>query len=527
MSFDRLAQSRAIAAQDTELERCKRSLWYLATEKLHRDKLTVDFHKPMMDQMDERRALRRAGKLVQNEAEFWARDYFKTTVRECQVIQDWLWEPLQTMIWWHDVEDRAIEAGSDIAGHFQKNKEFRKMVPELCPAPLAKRFYSGGELRLPINRRALSKPPSLRCFGRGSEATGGHSDVGYLDDIIGLNAILDNEMPKVRLWLGASVTNVIETTGYLLATGTRWDEFDVYSDWLKSGLWLCRVRGCYETDGAPDWNGQPVLYSRALIERKRAGMSEWEFASQMMNDPRPSGEMLWQGAACEHYTTLGEIRQYEGRIFVFTDTAPANVGSMDAHGEKDRRDGTKNAWTVCAVKIQTNGERQEIVLLDLQGSKDWSIDEGFDAVCTMARKWHTGLIGYERVGNADEFFQKNLLAASRRVGLASMTPFEMTATYDGKRPRFAMLASKAFRQEFLIAESVPAGSLQVFLEEARAVRFLGARNTARFDDYYDVVSFACDPAVQRYSPQPDFMYDRDEDDYRSYVPSRVRHISGV
>ena len=70
-----------------ELARCKRDLWYLATEKLGYTLLTAEFHRPMMDQMDRIRAARQSGRGM-DELILWPRDHYKTTVRKAQMVQD-------------------------------------------------------------------------------------------------------------------------------------------------------------------------------------------------------------------------------------------------------------------------------------------------------------------------------------------------------------------------------------------------------------------------------------------------------
>lgn len=512
MSLDTLARVLNDNRRLERLERCKRDLWFLCTEYLGFTLLTEKFHKPMMDEMDRRRLLRMSGDFVLDEFEAWPRDHFKTTVRKGQVIQDLMWNPLTTIVWWHNVEDRALEAGGEIVSLLQKNKKLRELAPDICPFVKAKAF-SNGAFATPANKREFNLAASIRCFGWSSEATGGHAVIGYLDDIIGFNTLLDNLMPKVRRWLGITVRNVIRTGSYLRATGTRYDEFDVYADWIKSPLWACTIRAALETDGKPDINGQPTLYTRAEIERKRQGMTEWEFWSQMMNDPRPSEELLWKGSASEHTVSIKDIAKFKGTVFIINDPAPANVGSFGARDEKSRADGTKNVWAIAAVKIQVNGERQEIVLLDLDGSKDWSTDEGYERSCLMAKKWATPFIAYEATSSGLSEVEKVIANAARKVGMRGVMPVKLESTYAGKPARFAALASKALRQEFLMLDSLPSDHLETFLNQCRTWRVLGGRVTIPFDDYADVVSYGTDGALQKFAPQPAYTPDPMENEW--------------
>jgi len=95
-----------------------------------------------------------------------------------------------------------------------------------------------------------------------------------------------------------------------------------------------------------------------------------------------------------------------------------------------------------------------------------------------------------------------LRQAARRCGVHAPNIVLLEGTYAGKNLQFASLASKASRGEFLIADSVPDSFLAVFLEQARGWRAIGNRNTLRFDDAANVVSFSCDPALERFAPMP-------------------------
>jgi hypothetical protein len=433
------------------------------------DKLTEEFHKPILDEWDKRWRLRQRGRFSQDEFEAWARYYYKTTCRIAFVIKLLMKDPKLSFIWWHAVERTANDAAEEIAKHLQFNKELRKIWdPKLTilPHPTKKKWFAAGQFRL---KSKFLGPPTLRSYGAGSEATGGHADIGVLDDIIGLNDIMDNLMPKKRKWFGATVMNVISPEGFLLGTGTRWDYEDIYKDWLESPNWACRVRACYETDGTPDAQGKAVLFSRKVIKRKSSNMSSFEFDCQMMNDPTPSGERIWDVERCEHFVGVRDARHH-GTVFVLSDPAPAKVGSTDSRDETRRADGSKDEWAIAVVKIQMNGQRQEIVLLDGSASRLWTKDEGFDECARLAKKWGTPLIANEATGQAVALYEEDLRKACRRMG-SGFQPVKLGWTYLGKKNYVEALASKALRDEFLICETVPDSFKEGFLEQCRTVRF--------------------------------------------------------
>ena len=478
------------------VNRALRDPFWLGTEIMGYTLLTEAFHRPIMLRhaaMDRRTA---SGTSLQDDLLLAARDHYKTTMAKVRVVCGFLRSPLNSNVWWHAVEEHAQLSGADIAWQLQYNKSLRKLFPQgVLPHQNRKRFYVGGEFRL---GGRVTGDPSFKAWGAGSEATGGHALEGYLDDIIGLNDIMDNLMPKKRRWMGATVRNVVRTGRPLHGTGTRWDENDIYEDWIKSPYWTVECRAALETDGLPDPKGAPVLYDMAWIEKKRCEMTEFEFGCQMMNTPMSESQRMWT-SECEHFCSIREAA-HPGVIFILSDPAPALIGSPDSRAESARQDGSKNEWAICAYKHQLNGKRLEHVLLDGQASKEWTKDEGFEAEATMAKRWGTPFIVRETTGMATAFYETDAQHAARRMGV-SVSPIRLSWTYQGKKVYHEALRSKAKRGEFLICESVPKDFLDPALEQLRTQRFNDkGRSLIRFDDRANVISFGCDPALQGYAP---------------------------
>ncbi|MDH3629318.1 MAG: hypothetical protein OES25_16905 [Acidobacteriota bacterium] len=521
-----------------ELRKVSRSLWYLATEYLGRDKLTVEFHKPMMDEMDRRRRLRAAGKYRKFEMEMWARDHYKTTVQEARCVQDFLIDPTDTLTWWHAVEDMALGSMTAVGKYFQDNKELRRLRPEMMPSIRAKKWSTAKGFRFSANK---DRAPSMRAWGAGSEATGGHSRRGYLDDIIGYNDIEDNLMPKKRRWFARTALNVVSTGCPVFGSGTHWDSDDIYVDWRGSKDWDVRVRACYETDGEPDWSGQPVLFTRRDIERKRRGMTKFEFSCQMMNDPLPDSDRMWKQSECEHFISIKEAAG-PGRVFILSDPAPRAVGSLSGVGEKARGDSSKDWWSIAVVKIVARRGRQQKVLLDGVHSQDWTASQGCDEACRLLGKWGTNLFFNEMYGGLGADYSDQMFEAAKRAGVSiyrdkknRLPRFNDSHASGAKNNRFEKLCSEAENGDILICESVPEeflygdGGKTGALTQARNWRSLAkGRNTLKWDDDADVWSRCTDsallefaPALSQYDPFEEYLFGEDSDE----PPQRSRYCA--
>jgi hypothetical protein len=232
------------------------------------------------------------------------------------------------------------------------------------------------------------------------------------------------------------------------------------------------------------------------------GPSDW--AMQMMNDPSPAGERPWDRDACEHFIEPHEAAG-AGILVILSDPAPAKVGSWTGEGEKKRKDGTKDDWAICVVKVRARGQRQEIILLTGLRSKEWQYDEGLDEICHLLQKYPGARTYIEAYGGLAGDYQQGMRNAARRNNVR-YSPIEFKGSYQAKakNKRFAQLAERAKQDELLISKGCDKDFLEEFLDQARNWRPLeGSRNSLKYDDCADVVSMATMQAIQEISPRAD------------------------
>ena len=544
MSLDLLARVRKEDARLERLHRAKTDLWFLLTEILKRKwnpsiggedspfpgkGLTEELHKPLCDWIQARRN-------VLNTGIFAPRWHHKTELAIGEILQEILIDPSVTLGYFHAVDQQASMLVSEVGNHLQHCEELRRLEPigidddgkpyNVLPARNAKKFITADQLtvRRPISR--FSRFPTLFGRGSGAEIAGIHMRKAWLDDIIGLRTIENSELPKIATWFESNLMPVVDD-GMIRVRATRWHPDAIYERWIESKDWHTVVLPAsvpvafdfMDVPGSVDWKadkitvpaeyklqeGIPIYGPREYRETQRRKLVYFEanmkgnFPSQMMNDPTPESEKPWERTA-EHIVDKAYIKTSAWTFWVIHDPAPAKTGSLDFMGARLRGDGSKDFWAICCIGTRQRGARREIVLVELDQSREWTVDEGLRRGCQMQKRWGARRVGIEQVGQAGNMYTERLRVIAREEGV-KYTPVELKSSMKNKNNRFAALCSRAQADEFLICqETIVPVMLEDFLKQAREWRPLPTgRNSLKYDDLADVVAYSCDPAVDVYT----------------------------
>lgn len=567
---------RADDLRRRRLAKARSSSWFLATAILGRGwnpdaggkdspykgrGLTEELHRLLCEWHDRNRNEPATGL-------FLSRFYHKTELNIVWMIQDILRDPCIRIGYFHGVDMLASQVVAEVGHHLQFCRELRKLEPigidekgepyNVLPGEKVKKFVTADQLT--VKRHRHSRFPTLFGKGVNSEMTGLHMDIAYPDDIIGRNTIQDSQLGNVASWYQNTLVPVVDG-GRFRPTGTLWDIEAIYLEWIASSHWKTVVLPC-ATDEEHDFISKPDLvdwtadkiavpYDPKLFaplygplsyraeSRKKLVWYQREmkhdFMPQMANDPSPAGEKPWNPKECEHYIT-GKEAGGAGLVVVLGDPAPAKVGSLSAERKvvgKEIYASEKDDWTWAVVKLRRRGQRNEIILLQLSGSKLWDLDEGFHEGCRLQKVWHARRHAVEKTGQAIALYDETHRRIAREEQVAH-SPVDLTMTYQGKNAQFAALCSRARADEFLICETVDKKHLDKFLHQARNWRPMkqatGSKNGLPFDDYANVVSFACDPAFAPMVPLVDDDMNAEWSPFKKYesqrpsIGSRYIHI---
>lgn len=495
-----------------EIEQTRRMiLWDLfafCEQVLGYDKLSRVFHGPMLanwDRVDRLRLL--TGRQI-DMGDLWPRDHIKTWCERARIIRAYAVRPDLTVVWWHAVEEMAQESAVAVGKQLQENARLRPFFPPgVLPSPSAKKFVTASGFSLRSNRSGDA--PSMRAWGAGSEATGGHSNWGVLDDPVGYNDTVDSQHPAKIRWYQATARNVVRSDGWVDVIGTRWDEGDLYNHLMKpEHRFIWTVRGALERDGKPDESGEPTYLTRDQIERKRVALGPVMFPLQMQNDASHAAEAPWKPADCEHRITL-ESASGPGFKVCIMDPAARGVGGEDWMKEKSRGDGSKDRWAIQVWKFRRHEMRRERIWLDGDSSEVWSTEQGMARACQMMKKWGVRHVAIE--DHSPYHYMNAFCRVAKDQGVPSPSYFDPGARFSnlillagraqGKNPRFGAFVGKAQTGEIMICDTVPDDQVERFLNQVRHWVPRGNSNGLPFDDEADCATYSMDPSLESFVPR--------------------------
>lgn len=500
----KVARQRRI---ERERARVCSDLFYLCSKYLGYDLMSEEFHGPIARWKDQNFHHRKL-------AYFSPRKSYKSTLEVGEIVQRILRDPSVTILLVHHKLSMANELVDEVAYHLQRNKKLRELIPAEHRPPTNKKFVTGGSGNNPsqfeMPGREYKRHPTLIAASVGQDLTGAHPEVIFMDDVISAKTVEEQGgVAGIKAWIEHTITPLVGTTGVLRVIGTFWSTDDWYHVIMKSPDWTFIKRAILETDGVPDWEGQPIpIYVRDkssedgrrwltmddVLELKRE--AKGNFPGQYMNDPQPKGTKPWDREKCEHFVSVPQVRKVVKTIAILMDPSPLGMGT-------NRKDGKKDYWSISVVGYGRFKNRTIRVLLDGRASQEWSLDDGLRICKKLMKKWHARLVGIEEPRGAGQvvgFFGSRLKEMCKKGSVMEhqrCLPVSFKSTQKGKSPRIIDLAAIAANEDFYINNDdwMDPEFLQLFLEQ---IRNWAGSNTIEFDDIVDSTAYLEDPAIQEH-----------------------------
>lgn len=132
-----------------------------------------------------------------------------------------------------------------------------------------------------VNRREISKNPTIKASGLMGPITGGRADLNLCEDIIDEeNVRTPLQFEKVLTWHNKVLSPTLYPWGGEIVIGTRWHYADLYAELMKQ--YPYDIKRAIQPDGTALW---PSYWSLEKLEEKRKEIGTIIFDCQYQNDP--------------------------------------------------------------------------------------------------------------------------------------------------------------------------------------------------------------------------------------------------
>lgn len=290
-----------------------------------------------------------------------------------------------------------------IMTYIESDNRYHQVFPKVKPS---KRKWTSQQLI--IERKEISKNPTLKATGLMGPITGGRSDLVVCDDIIDEENIRTRlQLEKVSTWFNKVLYPTLYPWGGIIVIGTRWSYADIYAELLEK--WSYDIKPAINKQGKALW---PEYWNLKRLEERRKEIGTIIFNCQYQNDPTGMEGSLLKAKWLQPWMPPHE-------------PSPSNInyaGVDPALGEGDLQS--------IATLSQDRGARQGY-LRDV-----WADKMPFPLFLEKLRQLHA-VHNYAKIFIESNAFQKVLTFVPELRGL----PIVPTVTVRDKEQRFIAMSS--------------------------------------------------------------------------------------
>jgi phage terminase large subunit-like protein len=312
--------------------------------------------------------------------DLWPREHFKSSIINTGLtIQDILRDPEITVGIFSYNRPTAKKFLGVIKREFEGNEKLRSLFPDILwenPQRDAPKWSE--DEGIIVRRRGNPKESTVEAHGLvESQPTSRHFRLMVYDDVVTKDSVTTPDQIRRTTDSWEMSLALSSDGGAIRYIGTRYHFNDTYRTILERGSAIER-RHTITYDGTVD--GEPVLWTRAQVAKRRRDQGPYTFGSQMLLNPIADAA---QGFKEEW------LREFE---FDGSNYAAMNKYLLVDAASSKRKDSDYTAIGVIGLAADQN-----YYLLD--GIRDrLNLTERADAIFALHRRWRPLGVGYEQYG---------------------------------------------------------------------------------------------------------------------------------
>lgn len=356
--------------RDVERELAKHDLFYLLVAILGRKDINRDW---LFDRCREVEADPN-GRL-----DLWAREHYKSSIINTGLtIRDILRDPEITVGIFSFNRPTAKAFLRQIKREFEANERLRALFPDILwelPHKEAPKWSEDDGII--VKRKGNPKESTIEAHGlvEGSP-TSKHFRLMVYDDVVTPESVTTPDMIRKVTEAWEMSLSLSTDGGIARYIGTRYHYNDTYKTILDRGSAVER-RHPVTYDGTVD--GEPVLWTREQVAKRRRDQGVYTFSSQMLLDPTADRAQGFREEWLRYYVGGNDFANCNKYLLV------------DAASEK-KKESDYTAMVVIGL-----AEDENYYLLDAIRDR-LSLTERADAVFSLHRRWRPRGVGYEKYG---------------------------------------------------------------------------------------------------------------------------------
>lgn len=312
-----------------------------------------------------------------------------------------------------------------IKNRIENDKRYNTLFPDLKPQNPQKWTDSA----FIVNRKKISKFPTLRGCGLMGSLTGGGYDLIIADDIIDQeNVTTQNQIEKSSEWFFKVLLTTLFTYGACFSIGTRWHYGDLYKELLAK--WQHRVYKAIENyenieKGIVPKVLWPEVWPYKRLIQKRDDIGTIYFNCQYQNDPTGMEGDLLKAEWLHHWEQ---------------EPLPSlpNFAGVDVSGGGEGSD----LYSIATLAYDSNNRQGYL-------KEVWAQQTSFPEFLRVLKEKY-GLYHYSKIYLESNAFQKILIHIQELKGL----PTVGSVTVQNKEARFVPMSAHFQSQRVKINPSI-------------------------------------------------------------------------
>ncbi|WP_424245904.1 putative phage terminase large subunit-like protein [Elusimicrobium posterum] len=232
--------------------------------------------------------------------DLWAREHYKSTIGTFGLnIMEILNNPETTIGIFACTRPIAKAFLKQIKEEFEHNRLLKELFPDILYDDPRRQAPVWGEEAIRVKRKGNPKEQTIEAWGVvEGQPTSKHFDVLDYDDVVTLENVTNSDQVEKTVTALKTSFALGRAGGKRRFKGTRYAKGDPYEVIIQQGIVVPRLHPATDNGKA---DGNPVLFTKEQLDKKRKDMGPYIFGCQMLQDPTSDAKQSFKTEWLRYY----------------------------------------------------------------------------------------------------------------------------------------------------------------------------------------------------------------------------------